>query len=542
MAIKRRSLIKKGAELLKVRRKNKSTAFSREERDRLGLRGLLPYAVSTQEMQVERIMTNIRRQDDDIERYIALYQLMHRNDRLYYRVIMENIEELLPIIYTPTVGEACKEFSHIFSLPKGFTITPEDRGQIGDMLKNWDHKDIKVVVITDGERILGLGDLGANGMGIPIGKLALYTAFGGVDPAKCLPVMFDMGTNNKELREEVLYLGYPHPRISGKAYDELMDEFVTAIKKKYPNVLLQFEDFVTPNAYRLLKKYRKEILCFNDDIQGTAAVALAGIKASCRSTGKDFKDLNILFLGAGSAATGIADLTSIALMRVGLSEQEAHDRLNFCDINGLMVNSRTDLMDHNLPYAIEKPAMGFLEAISELKPDILIGATGAPGTFTKEVIEAMSEVNETPVIFALSNPTHKAECTAQQAYEWSDGKAIFVSGSPFAPVEFKGQTYVPGQGNNAYIFPGLGLGLLASKATRVHDDLLIASAETLAAQLTQEELDRGTLYPSLRNIREVSHAIACAVADIVYTRKWTKKRRPANMEDRIRKMMYDPRY
>jgi len=528
--------------LLKERRKNKSTAFSREERDRLGLRGLLPYAVSTQDMQVERVMTNIRRQDDDIERYIALNQLMHRNDRLYYRVIMENIEEVLPIIYTPTVGEACKEFSHIFSLPKGFTVTPEDKGKIGDMLKNWDYKDIKVIVITDGERILGLGDLGANGMGIPIGKLSLYTAFGGVDPGKCLPVMFDMGTNNKELRDQVLYLGYPEPRIKGKVYDELMDEFVTAIKKRYPNVLLQFEDFVTPNAYRLLKKYRKKILCFNDDIQGTAAVALAGIHASCRTTGKAFKDLNILFLGAGSAATGIADLTAIALMRAGLSEQEAHDRLNFCDIDGLMVSSRTNLMDHNLPYAIDKPDMDFLSAIHELKPDILIGATGAPGTFTKEVIEAMSEVNDIPVIFALSNPTHKAECTAEQAYQWSDGKAIFVSGSPFDPVEYKGQTYVPGQGNNAYIFPGLGLGLLVSKADFVHDDLLIAAAETLAAQLSEEELKTGTLYPSLRNIREVSHAIACAVADIVFEKKWTKKRRPSNMEDRIRKMMYDPRY
>jgi malate dehydrogenase (oxaloacetate-decarboxylating)(NADP+) len=535
-------MAKKGIDLLRDRRKNKSTAFTREERNALGLRGLLPYAVSSQKMQVDRIVTNIRRQDDDIDRYLALFQLMHRNDRLYYQVIMENIEEMLPIIYTPTVGEACKRFSHLFSLPKGFYITPEDKGQIYEMLKNWNHRDIKVIVATDGERILGLGDLGANGMGIPIGKLALYTAFGGIDPGKCLPVMIDVGTNNKELREDMLYLGYPHPRITGEAYDELIDEFVMAVKKLYPGVLLQFEDFLTPNAYKLLNRYKNKILCFNDDIQGTASVALAGVLASCKITGKEFKDLKVMFLGAGSAATGIADLLKSALMKHGLSEKEALKRLNFCDIDGLLVKGRKGLMEHNLPYAHDMNSIPFKEAISTLEPDVLIGATGSGGTFDQEVIEAMSKVNERPVIFALSNPTSKAECTAEQAYSWSDGKAIFVSGSPFNPVEYKGKTLVPGQGNNAYIFPGLGMGLLVSKAKGVNDQLLLAAAETLADQVTEEDLAQGKLYPSLKNIRQVSHAIACRVANLVYELGLTRKRRPTNLEDRIRKNMYDPKY
>lgn len=535
-------MAKKRMDLIKDRRLNKSTAFTREERDKMGLRGLLPYAVSSQDMQVERLMTNIRRLDDDLDRYVALYQLSYRNDRLYYRLLMDYIEELLPIIYTPTVGEACKRFSHLFSLPKGFYISPEDKGQIDKMLKNWDFEDIKVIVITDGERILGLGDLGANGMGIPIGKLALYTAFGGIDPSKCLPVMFDMGTDNEEIRDETLYLGYPHKRVRGKQYDELMEEFVMAVKKRYPGVLLQFEDFLTPNAYKLLNKYRKEVLCFNDDIQGTASVALAGVLASCKLTKKDFKDLKVLFLGAGSAATGIADLMVTAFKKEGLKTSEALSRLNFCDINGLLVKSRTDLMSHNKPYAHEGEQLDFLTAIKELRPDVLIGATGAHGAFSQDVIEAMCEVSEKPVIFALSNPTSKAECTAEEAYAWSKGKALFVSGSPFGPVTLGKTTYVPGQGNNAYIFPGLGLGLIISGAIRVEDELFIAAAETLASMVSGEELASGTLYPSLKKIRKVSHAIACKVAEEVFKLELTKKKKPKNLEERIRKSMYDPRY
>ncbi len=534
--------MKKGFELIKDRRKNKSTAFDRAERDEKGLRGILPYAVSTQDLQVERIVTNVRRQDTEIDKYLALYALMHRNDRLYYKVIMENIEEMLPIIYTPTVGQACKEFSHLFSLPKGFYITPEDKGQISDMLDNWNYKRIKVIVVTDGERILGLGDLGANGMGIPIGKLSLYTAFGGIDPSECLPVMFDVGTNNEELRADPLYLGYPHPRVKGAAYDELMDEFITAVKNKYPGVLVQFEDFLTPNAYRLLKKYRKELLCFNDDIQGTAAVTLAGVQASTRITGKSFKDLNILFLGAGSAATGIADLMRVAYIKEGLTEEEALSRLNFCDRNGLVVKSRTDLASHKLPYAQDKDQMDFMSALKLIKPDVLIGATGTNNTFNEEVIGLMSEYNERPLIFALSNPTSRAECTAEEAYVWSKGKAIFVSGSPFDPVEFEGKTFVPGQGNNAYIFPGLGLGLLASQAKEVDESLLISCAESLAEQLSQEQLDSGTMYPSLKNIREVSLELACNVAKLVFEQGLTTMEKPQDLKKHITDLMYDPNY
>ncbi|NNC82842.1 MAG: NAD-dependent malic enzyme [Flavobacteriales bacterium] len=535
-------MAKMGIKLMKDKRKNKSTAFTREERDELGLRGLLPYAVSTQQMQVQRILTNLRRLDDDLDRYMALNALMHRNDRLFYRVIMENIEELLPIIYTPTVGEACRRFSHIFSLPKGFYITPEDKGRISEMLENWNHRNIDVIVITDGERILGLGDLGANGMGIPIGKLSLYTAFGGIDPNKTLPVMFDIGTDNEAIRNEMLYLGYPYPRLRGEAYLELMDEFVHAVKKRFPGVLLQFEDFLTPYAYALLNRYKHQILCFNDDIQGTAAVALAGIYGSTHITGKAFKDFKILFLGAGSAATGIADLTHSAFIKEGLSVRDAYSRLSFCDKDGLLTRDREDLMDHNRPYVLDSESMDFIQAIEAIQPDILIGATGAGGTFTQEVIEKMCEVNERPVIFALSNPTSRAECTAEQAYRWSDGQAIFVSGSPFGPVEHKGKVYRPGQGNNAYIFPGLGLGLIASKAQRVEDEMLIAAARALADQLESTDLEQGSLYPPLNRIREVSHVIASRVAQTVYDMGLTTKRRPRNLEERIEKMMYDPEY
>ncbi len=360
--------------------------------------------------------------------------------------MIDHIERILPLIYTPTVGEACREFSHIARDPKGFFITPDDRGRIRRILGNWPQQDIRVIVVTDGQRILGLGDLGANGMGIPIGKLALYTACAGIDPNACLPVTLDVGTNNEELRNDVLYLGYPRRRLEGKAYFDLVDEFVTAVQSRYPDALIQFEDFLTPNAYALLNKYRERVLCFNDDIQGTAAVALAGVYSSTRITGVPFRDLRIMFLGAGSAATGIADLMTAAFVDEGLGPDEARRRLWFVDVNGLVVKERTDLMAHNLPYAHDHRPLGFLEAIDAIRPHVLIGATGAPGTFTQAVIERMSEINERPVIFALSNPTSRAECTPEQAYAWSGGRAIFASGSPFAPVTYGGTDVPAGAG------------------------------------------------------------------------------------------------
>ncbi|MFT7382249.1 MAG: malate dehydrogenase (oxaloacetate-decarboxylating)(NADP+) [Roseivirga sp.] len=521
---------------------NKSVAFSREEREALGLRGLLPYTVSTQSIQMKRLMENLRRKESDIERYIQLSSLQNRNERLFYRALIDNIEEIMPLIYTPTVGQACREFSQIFRTANGLFISPEDKGQIRKILDNWPKDDVRVIVVTDGERILGLGDLGANGMGIPIGKLALYSACAGIHPKQCLPVMLDVGTNNEEILNDILYLGYPHKRIRGEAYLELVDEFITAVQDKYPKALIQFEDFLTPNAYALLRKYRNKVLCFNDDIQGTAAVTLAGILASSRITKKPFSTLKIMFLGAGSAATGIADLMVRAFEAEGLTNQEARERLWFVDINGLIVAERTDLLEHNLPYAHQHAEVSFLNAIDKIKPDVLIGATGSPGTFTKDVIERLSAYNQRPVIFALSNPTSRAECTAEEAYTWSRGTAIFASGSPFGKVNFGDMQFKPGQGNNAYIFPGIGLGAIHSQARMVDEEIFLIAAKTLAAQVSEEDINNGAVYPPLTKIRNISLEIAVNVAQANYDNGLARNEKPADLRQSIIDYMFDPTY
>ena len=532
----------RGYEILGNSAQNKSTAFSIEEREALGLRGLLPAKIFTQQAQIERVLENLRRKSSDIERYIFLTALQDRNERLFYRTVIDNIEEIMPLIYTPTVGQACKEFAHIFRRARGFYVSPDDRGEIRKILDNWPEDDVRIVVVTDGERILGLGDLGASGMGIPIGKLALYVACAGIHPHQCLPVMLDVGTNNQEVRDDPLYLGVPRERLTGDAYVELVDEFVAAIKEKYPNALIQFEDFLTPNAYKLLQRYRSSVLCFNDDIQGTAAVTLAGVYASTRISGIPYKDLKIMFLGAGSAATGIADLMTFAFMADGLSEAEARRRLWFVDINGLLTAGRDDLAPHNLPYAHKHDAMGFADAIQAVRPHILIGATGAPGTFSKEAISLMARQNERPAIFALSNPTSRAECTPEEAYAWSEGRAIFVSGSPFGPVEVAGKRMRPGQGNNAYIFPGIGLGAVVAGATTIPEELFLVSARNLADQATDEHLAAGSLYPPLTDIRRVSLKIAVDVARRAQALGIVRSDLPTELEPHIKNQMYDPSY
>jgi len=536
------SIKKKNFEILHDGALNKSVGFTKEERQELGLRGLLPYSIASLEIQAKRVMAGIRRKGYDIERYILLSSLQDRNEKLFYRVTIDNIEEIMPLIYTPTVGQACKEFSHIFRRSKGFYITPEDKGEIRSILNNWPEDDIRVIVITDGQRILGLGDLGANGMGIPIGKLALYSACAGIQPHQCLPVMLDVGTNNEVIRKDEMYLGYPHERLEGQDYLELIQEFIDAVLDKYPKVLIQFEDFLTPNAYKLLNKYKDKILCFNDDIQGTASVALAGVYASTRLTKMQFSDLRIMFLGAGSAATGIADLMVSAFEDQGLTNQEARQRLWFVDQDGLVVSNRTDLMPHNKPYAHDGKQLNFIEAIDDIKPNILIGATGAPGTFTKEVIECMSAINENPVIFALSNPTSKAECTASQAYEWSNGKAIFASGSPFGEINYKGEIFRPGQGNNAYVFPGIGLGCLIAEAKTIPDELFLVASKTLASLVDEENLNEGALYPRLTEIRNLSIEIAVAVAEKTYELGIAKTQKPENLRQVINNYIYEPCY
>ena len=532
--------MKRGFDVLRDKTLNRSITFRPKERDRLGLSGLLPYRVATPRQMVQRVIANLERLPRDIDRYTLLSSLQERNEQLFYQTLIAHIERLLPLIYTPTVGEACREFSHIAREPKGFYITPKDRGRIRKILGNWPHRDIRVIVVTDGQRILGLGDLGANGMGIPIGKLALYTACAGIDPNVCLPVTLDVGTNNEALRRDVLYLGYPRRRLEGKAYFDLVEEFVTAVQSRYPDVLIQFEDFQTPNAYALLNKYRERVLCFNDDIQGTAAVALAGVYSSTRITGVRFRDLRIMFLGAGSAATGIADLMTVALVDAGLGLDEARRRLWFVDVNGLVVKERPDLMPHNLPYAHDHRPLGFLEAIDAIRPQVLIGATGAPGTFTQPVIERLSEINTRPVIFALSNPTSRAECTPDQAYAWSGGRAIFASGSPFAPVTYGGTVFRPAQGNNAYVFPGIGLGAVACRARTLPDELFLVAARTLANLVRRKDLDEGALYPPLREIRKISLAIAVSVATKAYTMSLARQSRPRNIRRSVEALMYTP--
>jgi malate dehydrogenase (oxaloacetate-decarboxylating)(NADP+) len=528
--------MKKGAELLRDKRNYRSLAFTREERESLGLRGLLPHPVVDQGQLVERVMMSLRKRGDDLGRYMMLSALQERNERLYYRTVIDHIEELLPVIYTPTVGQACKEFSHITREPKGFFITPEDRGDIASILGNWPEQDIHVIVVTDGQRILGLGDLGANGLGIPVGKLALYTACAGIPPQHCLPVMLDVGTNDPDLLSDPLYLGYPHRRLEGEDYFTLVEEFVMAVQQRFPNALIQFEDFLTPNAYALLNTYRDRVPCFNDDIQGTAAVALAGVLASSRITGNAFKDARVMFLGAGSAATGIADLMVPALMDEGLDGEGARERLWFVDVKGLVVKGRDDLLAHILPYAHEHAPMPFPDAIAALRPNVLIGATGAPGTFTRDVIERMSAINARPVIFALSNPTSKAECTAEQAYAWSKGKAVFSSGSPFGECMYEGQVFRPGQGNNAYVFPGIGLGVVAALARRIPEAFFLTAARTLASLVSDADLAAGSLYPRLRDIRQVSLAIATKVAEQAHALGLARRARPLDIEGYV----YDP--
>ena len=522
---------------------NKSTAFTPDERERFGLRGLLPASIGSQPVQIDRVLGNLRRKASDIERYIFMAALQARNERLFYKTLIEHIEQLMPIVYTPTVGRACREFAHIFRQSRGFYITSDDRGEVARILKNWPHSDVRVVVVTDGERILGLGDLGANGMGIPIGKLALYTACAGIPPEQCLPVQIDVGTDNERFLGDPLYLGCGHKRIRGDAYFELMDEFMEAVGEVFPGVLVQFEDFLTPNAYGLLRRYRDNYLCFNDDIQGTAAVALAGVSASTRIIDTAFRDLRIMFLGAGSAATGIGDLMAEAFVAEGLDREQACSRLWFVDVNGLVVRGREDLMPHNEPYAHAQPPMEFVEAIATIKPHVLIGATGFPATFTEEVVRKMAELNERPVIFALSNPTSRAECTAEQAHAWSDGRVVFASGSPFLPVDSPdGTTWRPAQGNNAYVFPGVGLGVIGCEAERVTEEMFLAAAGALAGEVSEENLSDGALYPPLHQIRSVSLAIGTAVAEVAYRQELARLPRPASIRDHLESLMYDPTY
>jgi malate dehydrogenase (oxaloacetate-decarboxylating)(NADP+) len=532
---------KLGLDLLQDPRLNKGTAFTARERDALRLRGLLPPRVFTLEQQLARTMENYRSLASDLQRYVFMVALQDRNETLFYRAVVDHLAELMPIIYTPTVGEACARFGHIYRRPRGLYISAADRGRVREVLRNWPEPGVGVIVVTDGERILGLGDLGAYGMGIPIGKLALYTACGGVRPSLCLPVMFDVGTDNPMLLQDPLYTGLLQPRVRGHEYTELVDELMSAFDEVFPGALVQFEDFATENAIGLLARYRERACVFNDDIQGTASAALAGLLVAGRATSRQLADERLLFLGAGAAAGGIADLVVTALRQAGLSEMEARGRIAMFDERGLLVASRAGLTEAARRYALDHaPVAALAEAVRALRPTALIGVSGQPGLFTREVLEAMAGVNPRPAVFALSNPTSRAECTAEQAYRWTGGRALFSSGSPCAPVELEGRRFAPSQTNNAYVFPGLGLAVVASGARRVTEGMFLAAARALADMADETLLAAGALFPPIERIREVSLRVAVAVARVAIAEGLATRELPEDLEGHLRSAMYQP--
>ncbi|SHH83110.1 NAD-dependent malic enzyme [Bradyrhizobium erythrophlei] len=532
-----------GYELLHNPHLNKGTSFTEAERRAAHLEGLLPPAVMTIDVQVARRHAEIANLHDDLLKYLVLSDLQSRNETLYYAVLMSDPATYMPIVYTPTVGEACQKFGHIFRQPRGIYLPITARGRLQELLSNWPERDIRFIVVTDGERILGLGDLGAGGMGIPIGKLALYTACAGVPPQHCLPIVLDVGTNNQVLLDDPLYLGLRQNRVRGDEYTAFVDEFVEAVQQLYPKCCIQWEDFANFHAVPILARYREEICTFNDDIQGTAGIALAGIFAALRLTGKKLAEQRFLFLGAGSAATGIAELISLAMAREGVDLAAARSSNSLFDINGLVVSSRADLADFQKPFAKDMPPVStFVEAIRVLRPTGIIGVSTVPKLFTRDVIRTMAEINERPIIFPYSNPTSRSECTAEEAYSWSDGRAVFASGSPFPPVEIAGRRFVPGQGNNVYIFPAMGMAVFATEATRVTEEMFIVAAEAVAEEVTEENLAVGLIYPPQSRILDVSLHVAERVATFIFDQGLARVERPEDIGGLIRSRVYRPVY
>ncbi|KAM6139646.1 NADP-dependent malic enzyme isoform 1-T1 [Phoenicopterus ruber ruber] len=521
-------------------------AFTLEERQQLNIHGLLPPCFLGQDTQVYSILRNFERLTSDLDRYILLMSLQDRNEKLFYRVLTSDIERFMPIVYTPTVGLACQQYGLAFRRPRGLFITIHDRGHIATMLTSWPESTIKAIVVTDGERILGLGDLGCYGMGIPVGKLALYTACGGVKPHECLPVMLDVGTDNEALLKDPLYIGLRHKRIRGQAYDDLLDEFMEAVTSRYGmNCLIQFEDFANANAFRLLHKYRNKYCTFNDDIQGTASVAVAGLLAALRITKNRLSDHTVLFQGAGEAALGIANLIVMAMEKEGISKDAAVKRIWMVDSKGLIVKGRASLTSEKQRFAHEHGEMKNLEDIvKDIKPSVLIGVAAIGGAFTKQILQDMAALNERPIIFALSNPTSKAECTAEQCYKYTEGRGIFASGSPFDPVTLpSGRTLYPGQGNNSYVFPGVALGVISCGLKHIGEDVFLTTAEVIAQQVSEENLQEGRLYPPLVTIQHVSLKIAVRIAEEAYRSNTASVYpQPKDLEAFIRSQVYSTDY
>jgi malate dehydrogenase (oxaloacetate-decarboxylating)(NADP+) len=525
--------------------RNKSTAFTEAEKQTLGLVGLVPDVTETMDLQLRRVMQQLGHKNSDLDRYIYLVNLLDHNETLFYRTIMSDPARFLPIVYDPTIGEACLKFGHIYRQTRGMYLSITRRGKVKEVLRNWPVSDVRFICVTDGGRILGLGDLGANGMGIPIGKLQLYTAAAGVPPTGLLPMYLDAGTNNESLLNDPLYLGLRQARPKTEDLFSFVDEFVDAVQEVFPNCCIHFEDWTGADAVHLLERYRDKVCCYNDDVQGTAGITLAGMINACKIKGTDLKDETYLFLGAGSAGIGLSNLLCSALVQQGLTLEQARSRVHMFDIIGLLESSRTDLVDYQRPYAHAHAPMKlaeFAKAIEEFKPTTLIGVSTMGGAFDKDVVEAMTRVNARPIILALSNPTEHAECTAEQAYQWSNGKAIYAAGVQFPPVAWQGQTFLPGQANNFYIFPAVGMAIYATKARRVSDEMFIEAAQAVADQVAPQQLQQGLLYPLQSNILETEIKTAARVSKLVFDSNLARVNRPSDYEAFIRSHVYQPRY
>ena len=533
----------RGIAVLQDPKLNKSTAFTEQEKQALGLVGLVPDVTESEDLQLQRVNLQLAQKPTDLERYIYLMNLLDHDETLFYRTLMSDPARFLPIVYDPTIGEACLKFGHIYRQARGMYLSIARRGKVKDILKNWPEKDVRFICVTDAGRILGLGDLGANGMGIPIGKLQLYTACAGVPPQYLLPMYIDAGTNNEEYLHDPLYLGMRKARPSTEELYSFVDEFVQAVQEVFPKCCVHFEDWTGVDAVHLLQRYRDKYCVYNDDVQGTAGIVLAGMINAAKIKGKKLSDEKYLFLGAGSAGIGLADLLCSAMTQEGLSLKEAQSHVYMFDINGLLEDTRKDLVDFQKPYAHKHAATrDFVAAIEDIKPTTIIGVSTVGGTFTQQVIEAMSRVNERPVVLALSNPTDHAECTPEQAYTWSKGKAIYAAGVQFPPVHYQGQTFLPGQANNFYIFPAVGMAIFATQASRVTDEMFIEAARAVADQVPSDLLKQGLLYPLQSNILETEIQTAARVANLVFDSGLARVPRPNDLVAFIRQHVYRPEY
>jgi len=533
----------RGIRVLQDPKLNKSTAFTESEKQALGLVGLVPDVIETEDGQLQRVNYQLGQKPTDLERYIYLMNLLDHNETLFYRTLMSNPARFLPVVYDPTIGEACLKFGHIYRQARGMYLSITRRGTVKDVLKNWPEKEVRFICVTDAGRILGLGDLGANGMGIPIGKLQLYTACAGVPPQYLLPMYLDAGTNNEQYLHDPLYLGMRKTRPSTEDLYSFVDEFVQAVQEVFPKCCIHFEDWTGVDAVHLLQRYRDKYCVYNDDVQGTAGIVLTGMINAAKIKGTKLSDEKYLFLGAGSAGIGVANLLCSAMVQEGLTLKQAQSRVYMFDINGLLEDTRKDLIDFQQPYAQRHaPTRDFVAAVESIKPTTIIGVSTVGGTFTQKVIDTMSRINERPVVLALSNPTDHAECTPEQAYTWSKGKAIYAAGVQFPAVDYNGQTFLPGQANNFYIFPAVGMAIFATQASRVTDEMFIEAARAVADQVPSDLLKQGLLYPLQSNILETEIQTAARVAKLVFDSGLARVARPADTVAFIRSHIYKPAY